>query len=252
MISLPLLISAAVVLLTFLFAAYQDWKTRTVLKAAWYPAALIGGICAVFFWAEFIHVKGAHLVLFISIVFAVLCAVFSFLGMFGKADAKALILLSLTVPVSPFAAYIFPSLAVSALVNAGVLTLFVPAAFLAYNIIKKNRAPFLLMCSGRPVNGKSAKEQFGFIAETICEENGEIKKRFVSTRELIFSLRQNPGRNTRHLREEPKKYREMLSLLDRCDTVWVTFGIPLLVPLTAGLILALFGVSAVDILLTLI
>ena len=252
MISLPLCISAIVVLLTFIFAAWQDWKTRTVYKVTWYPAAAIGGVCAVLFWAEFIHVRGAALVLFISLIFAIICALFSILGMFGKADAKALILLSLTVPVTPFAAYVFPSLAVSALVNAGVLTLFIPVVFLSYNIIRKNRAPFLLMCSGRPVSGKSAKEQFGFVAETIYEDNGEIQKRFVSACDMIFSLRKNPERNTRHLREEPKKYAEMISLLEKCDTVWVTFGIPLLVPLTAGLILALFGVSAVDILLHLI
>ncbi|HJJ72255.1 MAG TPA: hypothetical protein O0X95_03765 [Methanocorpusculum sp.] len=252
MISLPISISAAVVLLTFIFAAWQDLKTRTVIRATWYPGAVIGGICAVIFWSEFIHVRGAALVLFISVIFACLCAAFSFLGMFGKADAKALILLSLTVPVTPFAPYIFPSLAVSTLINAGVLTLFVPIIFLVYNIIKQNRAPFLLMCSGRPVSGKSVKEQFGFIAENISDENGEIQKRFVSSKDLIFSLKNNPERNTRHLREEPEKYAERLSLLERCDTVWVTFGIPLLVPLTAGLIPALFGVSAIDILLSLI
>lgn len=50
MISLPLLISSAVVLITFIFAALQDWKTRTVYKVTWYPAAVIGGICAVLFW----------------------------------------------------------------------------------------------------------------------------------------------------------------------------------------------------------
>ena len=252
MISLPLCISAAVVLITFIFAAWQDWKTRTVYKVTWYPAAVIGGICAILFWAEFIDVRGAHLMLFISVIFAGLCALFSILGMFGKADAKALILLSLTVPATPFAAYVFPSLAVSALVNAGVLTLFVPAIFLSYNIFRKNRAPFHLMCSGRPISGSCAKDKFGFIAEDISEENGEVQKRFVSVCDMIFSLRKNPERNTRNLREEPKKYAEMISLLEKCDTVWVTFGIPLLVPLTAGLILALFGISAVDILLSII
>lgn len=252
MISLPLCISAIVVLLTFIFAAWQDLKTRTVYRATWYPAAVIGGICAVLFWAEFIDVRGATLVLIISIIFAGLCALFSILGMFGKADAKALILLSLTVPVTPFAAYLFPSLAVSALVNAGVLTLFVPVIFLSYNIISKNRAQFHLMCSGRPVSGRCAKDKFGFIAEDISYENGEIQKRFVSTCDMVFSLRKNPERNTRHLREEPKKYAEMISLIEKCDTVWITFGIPLLVPLTIGLILALFGISAVDILLLII
>ena len=251
MISLPLLISSAVVLITFIFAALQDWKTRTVYKVTWYPAAVIGGICAILFWAEFIDVRGAHLMLFISVIFAGLCALFCILGMFGKADAKALILLSLTVPITPFAAYIFPSLAVSALVNAGILSFAVPLFCLGYNLVKGNRAPFWLMCSGKPVLGSSVKDRFGFLAETITEENGEIKKEFVRMPDTVFSLKA-PMRHTRTLREHPEECADTLRLLEKCETVWVTVGIPLLVPLTAGLIFALFGISAVDILFSLL
>lgn len=252
MLSLPLSLSAVAVLITFLFAAFQDWKTRTVSSAVWYPAAVIGGVCAVIFWAGYIHTPGAFFVLLVSLFVAVLCAVFSLLGMFGKADAKALVLLSLTVPVTPFAAWVFPSLAVSVIVNAGILSLFVPVVCLLYNLGKGNRAPFWLMCSGKPVPGSSAKNQFGFLAETVLESEGRVEKQFVKMRDVIFSLRQSPERNTRNLREHPKEYAKTLSLLETCDTIWVTTGIPLLVPLTAGLISALFGVSAVDILLTLL
>lgn len=252
MFSLPLALSAAAVLVTFCAAAVQDWKTRTVYRATWYPAACIGGVCAVLFWAGAWQMKGALVVLSISLAFAVLCAVFSALGMFGKADAKALILLSLAVPVTPFAHYIFPSLAVSALVNAGILSLFVPVICLIYNLVQKNSAPFWLMCSGIPVAGKTAKDRFGFLAETVTEKDGRVEKQFVRMKDTLFSLKGNPERNTRNLREEPEKYAETISLLEKCETVWVTVGIPLLVPLTAGLILALFGISAVDMLLLLL
>ena len=251
MFSLPLCLSAAAVLLTFLVAAWQDWKTRTIYRAVWYPAAVFGGICAVIFWMEHLQAEALP-VLLLSILFAALCAVFALLGMFGKADAKALILLSLTVPVTPFAHWIFPSLAVSTLVNAGILSLFVPVLCLIYNLCKGNRAPFWLMCSGKPVAGCRAHEQFGFLAETIRTENGQVVKEFVRLRESLFSLRGNPERNTRNLREDPERYAQTRALLEKCDTVWVTVGIPLLVPLTAGLILALFGISAVDILLSLL
>ncbi|MBP3443346.1 MAG: prepilin peptidase, partial [Methanocorpusculaceae archaeon] len=111
MFSLPLAVSAVAVLLTFLAAAVQDWKTRTVYRATWYPAAVVGGIGAVLFWIEYIHAPGAFFLLLLSLVFAVLCWIFAVLGMFGKADAKALVLLSLAVPVTPFGTWIFPSLA---------------------------------------------------------------------------------------------------------------------------------------------
>ena len=251
MFSLPLAVSAVAVLLTFLAAAVQDWKTRTVYRATWYPAAVVGGICAVLFWLEYIHVPGAFFVLLLSLVFAALCWIFAVLGMFGKADAKALVLLSLAVPVTPFAAWIFPSLAVSALVNAGILSLAVPLFCLGYNLCKGNRAPFWLMCSGTPVAGSSVKGRFGFLAETVTEENGVIKKEFVRVRDSLFSLKA-PMRHTRTLRERPEECADVLRLLEKCETVWVTVGIPLLVPLTAGLVFALFGISAVDILLSLL
>ncbi len=251
MFSLPLAVAAVVILITFLAAAQQDWKTRTVYRATWYPAAVIGGICVMLFWIEHIQTPGAFFVLFLSLAFASLCALFSVLGMFGKADAKALVLLSLTVPVTPFAAWIFPSLAVSALVNAGILSLAVPVFCFCFNLAKGNRAPFWLMCSGMPVPGYLAKNRFGFLAETVTEQDGRIRKEFVRVRDSVFSLK-FPLRHTRNLREHADEYAEILRLLERCETVWVTVGIPLLVPLTAGLVFALFGVSAVDILLLLL
>ena len=251
MFSLPLAVSAVAVLCTFLAAAVQDWKTRTVYRATWYPAAVVGGICAVLFWLEYIHVPGAFFVLLLSLVFAALCWIFAVLGMFGKADAKALVLLSLAVPVTPFGTWIFPSLAVSALVNAGILSLAVPLFCLGWNLLKGNRAPFWLMCSGTPVPGSSVKDRFGFLAETVTEENGVIKKEFVRVRDSLFSLK-SPMRHTRTFREHPEACADTLRLLEKCETVWVTVGIPLLVPLTAGLVFALFGISAVDILLSLL
>ena len=251
MFSLPLAVSAVAVLLTFLAAAVQDWKTRTVYRVTWYPAAVVGGIGAVLFWIEYIHVPGAFFVLLLSLVFAVLCWIFAVLGMFGKADAKALVLLSLAVPVTPFAAWIFPSLAVSALVNAGILSLAVPLFCLGWNLLNGNRAPFWLMCSGTPVPGSSVKDRFGFLAETVTEENGVIKKEFVRVRDSLFSLK-SPMRHTRTFREHPEACADVLRLLEMCETVWITVGIPLLVPLTAGLVFALLGISAVDILLSLL
>ena len=245
MFSLPLAVSAAAVLLTFLAAAWQDWKTRTVYRATWYPAAAVGFVCAGIFWILNIQTAGAAVILLISVVFAALCWMFAVLGMFGKADAKALVLLSLAVPVTPFAAWIFPSLAVSTLVNAGILSLAVPFICLGYNLIKGNRAPFWLMCSGMPVAGVSVKDKHGFLAEIITEKDGKIEKEFVKAKDSVFSLKK-PMRHTRYLRESPEEYAEILRLLEKCEEVWITVGIPLLVPLTAGLILALFGVSAVD------
>lgn len=244
MVFLSLSVSAVVVLLTFAAAAVQDWKTRAVYRATWYPAAGICLVCGVFFWPGILSGSWGFAAFVCAVFLSLLVAVFSYLGLFGKADAKALILLSLAVPVTPFAAWIFPSLAVSVIVNAGVFSLIVPVACLLYNLGKKNYAPFWLMCSGRPVSGAEVCRHFGFIAEN---QGGD--RRFVTFLESLTVLKTCPEKNIRNLRENPQDYLAVIRFCESRESVWVTVGIPLLVPLTAGLVFALFGVSAVDIVL---
>ena len=145
---LPLAVSAIAVLLTFLYASWQDIKTRTVATATWYPAAVVGGVVVLYFWyLQFQHpTTTAISVLALSVVICILMWGCAKAGLFGLADAKAMILLAATVPVNPFAAWLFPSLALSTLVNAGVIALLVPAALLIRNTIRKEHAPFWLMC----------------------------------------------------------------------------------------------------------
>ena len=144
---LPLAVSAIAVLLTFLYASWQDIKTRTVATATWYPAAVVGGVVVLYFWyLQFQHpTTTAISVLALSVVICILMWGCAKAGLFGLADAKAMILLAATVPVNPFAAWLFPSLALSTLVNAGVIALLVPAALLIRNTIRKEHAPFWLM-----------------------------------------------------------------------------------------------------------
>ena len=136
---LPLAVSAIAVLLTFLYASWQDLKTRTVVTATWYPAAAVGGVAVLYFWyQQFQHpTTTAISVLVLSGIICILMWGCAKAGLFGLADAKAMILLAATVPVNPFAAWLFPSLALSTLVNAGVIALLVPAALLIRNTIRK-------------------------------------------------------------------------------------------------------------------
>ncbi|MDO5845290.1 MAG: A24 family peptidase C-terminal domain-containing protein [Methanocorpusculum sp.] len=252
MISLPLAVSAVAVLITFLCASWQDWKTRTVYTVTWYPAAVVGVICAVIFWAEHIRAPLGLFTLVLSLTLAGLMAVFALLGLFGKADAKALALLSIAVPVTPFASWIFPSLTVSSLINAGLVILVVPAVCLVRNLLQKNRAPFWLMCSGRPVAGAEVTKHFGFIAEDISCEGGEISRKFVPVSDTFSSLRRHSPKMTRILAENPEKYAQELGLYAGCGKVWVTIGLPFIIPLTVGYVFALAGFSVADIMIALL
>ncbi len=248
-IYLPLAISAIVVLATFLYASWQDLKTRTIYAVTWYPAALICGICTVWFWVEYYTVPGAMYLFFTSILVTLLIGVFTYFGLFGVADGKALILLSLVVPVTPFAAWIFPSLSLSTLVNGAVFALVVPVFFLVRNLVLKNRAPFWLMCSGKPVPGESLTKYFGFISEEITEENGVISRKFCRAHSSISALRNQSDLSIRNLRENPEKYASKLALYRKAGDIWISYGVPFMVPITIGYAFALCGFSVVDIFL---
>ncbi|HJJ39503.1 MAG TPA: hypothetical protein O0X42_05125 [Methanocorpusculum sp.] len=240
---IPLAVSAIAVLITLVIASIQDVKSRTVYRITWYPAAVIGIICVIIFWVQ---AHAAWIVLIISLGFAALMAVFAVLGLFGKADAKALILISVCVPVTPFTDSLFPSLAVSALINAGVLVLLFAAGCLIYNLVKGNRAPFYLMCSGFPVKGSDILKHHGFIAEEVTETKGELKKTFLKSGASRKALKNHSSLMIKTLRENPDAHKEELARFAKCDKLWITAGIPLILPITIGFVFALFGISVID------
>ena len=248
-LSLPLALSALLVLATFLYACWQDWKTRTIYAVTWYPAAVGCGILVIWFWLEAYSAPWAMYVFLISVVVALVMAIFMFFGLFGVADGKALILLSLVVPVTPFAEWIFPSLALSSLVNGAVFALIVPIVFLIRNLAAKNKAPFWLMCSGKPVPGDSITKYFGFVSEEITEKNGIISRNFSRAHSSIRALRTQSDMSIRNLRENPDTYASKLKLYKKAGNVWISYGVPFMIPITVGYLFALFGFSLVDIFL---
>ncbi|HJJ49976.1 MAG TPA: hypothetical protein O0X01_00410 [Methanocorpusculum sp.] len=248
-LSLPLAISAFLVLLTFLYACWQDLKTRTIYAVTWYPAVVGCGILVIWFWLEVYASPWAMYVFVISVVVALVMAIFTFFGLFGVADGKALILLSLVVPVTPFAEWIFPSLALSSLVNGAVFALIVPIVFLIRNLAAKNKAPFWLMCSGKPVPGDSITKYFGFVSEEITEKDGIISRNFSRAHSSIRALRTQSEMSIRNLRENPDTYASNLDLYKKAGSVWISYGVPFMIPITVGYLFALFGFSLVDIFL---
>ncbi len=176
-------------------------------------------------------------------------ALFTYFSLFGVADGKAMILLSLAVPITPFADWIFPSLALSSLVDGVVFALIVPVVFLIRNIVLKNKAPFCLMCSGKPVPGDSITTYFGFVSEDITEENGVISRKFSRAHNSIRALKTQSDLSIRNLREDPKTYARELSLYAKAGNIWISYGVPFMIPITVGYVFALFGFSLVDLVL---
>ena len=101
------------------------------------------------------------------------------------------------------------------------------------------------MCSGMQVAGDSLTRYFGFVAEEITDGD-PISRRFLSAASSIRALKENSACSIRNLREHPERFEKELELYRKAGRVWITYGIPFMIPITIGYILALAGFSLPD------
>jgi preflagellin peptidase FlaK len=243
----PLTLSAAAVLITLVYASVRDIRERRVPFRTWYPMLAVGIPLVGWFYGTLLLSGLWNLVLVYLVlvaVFSVLFYSFAYLHLFGGADAYALIFLSVLVPAFPFEpAFGIPPLGFfpfSVLVNALILNLVTPLGIFVYNVAKGNRGPVTNMFLGFPVEGKNIANSFGYVMEDIREEDGQITRRFLSFHEAVKGMMKGSGRvYTLDLRRKPEEYQEELSLYSRAGRVWISYGVPFIVPLTAGMVVAL-------------
>jgi preflagellin peptidase FlaK len=186
----------------------------------------------------------------IILLLAVFCGVFyifSEMNFFGGADAWALIFISFCIPVFPFTPLLgTPPLGIpsfSALINALILNMAAPLGIFVINVIKKNRAPLMYMFFGFPVKGDNIRESWGFVMEEFEEKDGTIGRRFIGFWDSVKRMYSGEGRiYTKDLREHPEDHTKELALYQKAGTVWISYAVPFILPITAGLITALvFG-----------
>jgi preflagellin peptidase FlaK len=186
----------------------------------------------------------------VVLLLSVFCGVFFIFGrmnLFGGADAWALIFISLCVPVFPFTPLLGNSplgfLAFTVLINALLLNLVAPLGIFVANIVRRNRAPFMYLFFGFPVSGERIRGEWGFIMEDFEEKNGVINRRFIGFFDAIRRMFAGEGRvYTKDLREHPEKYQREMAMYRKAGTVWISYAVPFIIPITAGLITAvIFG-----------
>lgn len=264
-IMLPLLINALVLMVTLLYGCREDIRERAVPVVMWYPAAAVGVLMLIWFWHSVITSGDLSymmplipLILFFVIAFYL----FTRFHLMGMADTKALILITILVPCFPFVPlagyplfgyppYVF--LPFSVLFNAVVLNLLLPVAFFFINIVKGNRAPLPYLFLGYPVKGEDIADEFGIVMENF-EETGEgFTRSFIPVRTAIRDMLTGGNRiYTKSLKENPEKYRQELELYKKAGTVWISYGVPFLIPITAGFLTAMIFGDLLMVLLSLI
>ncbi len=219
-----------------LVASYSDIKKRSVDNKVWL-VMLVGGIFFISY--EFSVYKIFSLPpLFISAGFIFILAYFLFqIGAFGGADAKALIVLAIIFPVYPdlqFFGYALPLnrplydiFALSILGNAALLTIVVPIGLAAYNIAKMglhiDNPAYIFM--GYKTKIKALAGKHIRLIQVFEEVNGRIQSHFKWGGVEI----------------NEKKIRELKALSEKGlirDEIWVTPGLPFMIPITAGFLIA--------------
>lgn len=225
-----------------LYACYADIKTRRVSNEVWF---MMFGVGFIFIMYDLMTYGIPYLirnVLTFLFIFAFVYILFQF-GAFGGADAKVLMVISLIIPTYPDIVIgstsfpingvpLFNIFAFSVFGNSVILTVIVPIGLFLYNLIKNpveslKRPYYMFIGYIMPVSGLE-KGHFRMLDSYSKTEDG-IKFRFSRTgtelsKEVISELKG-------YLKEGKIK-----------DGVWITPGLPFMIPITAGFITAvLFG-----------
>ncbi|ACL16054.1 A24 family peptidase [Methanosphaerula palustris] len=244
MMIIPLLIAAVAIGFTLLYASVLDIRDRRVPFKTWYPMLVISVPAAVLFYLTLSDWTLGGRYLIAALIFSgffYLCASF---GLFGGADAWALIFISLlipTFPAQPLLGYtatgFFPF---TVLVNSLIFALIAPVGIFLINRIRGNRGPLICQFMGFPVNSADLTRTYGFVMEEFSLEGGALQRRyfgFFETLKMMLGGRQRVY--TRNLRLHPGDYVEETRLYRKAGTVWISYAVPFIVPITAGLLMSL-------------
>lgn len=245
--SIPLMIAAAAIGVTLIYASVLDARERRVPHRTWRPAlaiavpaaAIVYGLATLADW----QAAAGYLVL--VVVFCGFFYLFAARNLFGGADAYALIIITACIPFFPVDPYFgIPPLGFfpfTVLTNAVLINIAAPVAILAKNLVEGNRAPFPCLFLGFPVDGKTIQNEFGFVMEDIEEEDGRLVRRFVGFAGSLGRMVRGEQRiYTKDLRLHPEDYERELALYRKAGRVWISYGIPFIIPIAAGFLTALF------------
>lgn len=237
--------------LTFLlYASWSDLKTREVSNKVWILFAPIGlalTLIQIFFF-DF-NLNDALYWLGVSVgITSVLAIALFYAGAYGGADAKALICLSFTLPFYPTnfinLASDSPIFPLSVFSNAVILAALSVVYVFLRNLYWRQKTGkrffeglkeeskgrrLLALLSGYKIKLESLeKSEFSYPLEDIqVSETGEIKRKL-----LVFPKDEKREDIVQRITAAAKEGKNI-------DWVWATPGLPMLVFITAGLIIAL-------------
>lgn len=235
----------------FAYASWADWKSREVSNSVWIVLAPITFAVTTVQFVLF----SPELFLNYALSFVItsgLAVMLFYLGAFGGADAKALMCLALALPVFPTnllseVVFISPLFPLTVFSNAVILAAFTVVYALLRNalwLVRKDSKLFLgfekesvwrkllVLVTGYKVDVTVLeKVRHAYpLEDIVAKESGEDERRL-----MVFPKDETQDTIMARLVSAGKKGKLK-------DGVWVTPGLPLLIFITAGLVIALgFG-----------
>jgi len=225
-----------------LYACYADIKTRRVANETW---VVMFGVGFIFIVADFMELGLPYLIrniLSFAFIFAFVYVLFQF-GAFGGADAKVLMVISLIIPTFPAIVLFGTSyplngvppidlFAFSVFGNSVLLTVIVPIGLGMYNLarnpVESIKKPLYMITGYMTPISKLEKGHFRMI-ESYSQTDSGLKFRFTRSGTELSN----------NVIKELKGYLKEGKVKDR---VWITPGLPFMIPITAGFITAVvFG-----------
>ncbi len=208
----------AICLITLVIASLMDLRKREISDKVWLGAGVIG---VILFLIDYNSIDIIHYLVTLGII-SILSYIIYRSGLFGGADAKALVIISLLIPSYDINNKIHTLVPLVVLTNSVLLTLL----NITYNIMRN----FISIIEGKDIfNGfrdPLSKKLLAFM----------IGFRVSKTDGYLFLIEERDKDGKRHFRFNINAYDKFVQ--DRKD-VWVTPGLPFIIYITIGLIIML-------------
>jgi len=233
--------------LSFLLASsWYDYKFREVSNRMWILFAPIGfALTFLQYYLEYAAGKASSIFIYWIISLAVTTGIslsLFYAGFFGGADAKALICLSIAIPVYPeFSPARFnvmiPLFPLAVLVNAVFASSILVLAIFFHNVIK------YVQLKGEMFKGFEHEPRWRKIIVFITGIKVDLEKLKSGAHyiPLEYLVREKNGEITRHLKVSPQlEENDSRALEELNGQIWATPGLPFLIFITIGFITAFF------------
>lgn len=249
LITLAHTVSATAIMITLIYASYLDIKYRRIPFKTWKPAIAVGVPCAALTYWHMATLSPIIAVVYI-IMTALFCVAFYaisiYLQAFGGADAWALILITAILPVNPICGYggmgvwgYFPLIVIGTTL---IMMLGVPICLMCYNYMSGHTAPLRYMLTSRCVPGNAIGEYYGIIMEDVhsTDTPNKYKRELLCGRSFIRRLSGTDRKYyTKYLINHIEVYKTEWGVYEKLDIIWVSYIVPLILPITLGYAVAL-------------